>query len=164
VAKETPESELKRLRTEQNKTRQDEVFGGLSPAERATTQKHILVVDDNKDIRKAVCGLISTDSRLGTCQEAENGLEAFQMAEKQHPDLVVMDMSMPVMNGIEAAKCIKKVVPAILIVLLSLHSDFLNPLEMSKMGISALVSKYRASSDLVPTIRSLLSLPCPVAV
>jgi len=128
------------------------------------TQKHILVVDDNKEIRKAVCGLISTDLRLGVCQEAENGLEALQMAEKQHPDLVVMDMSMPIMNGIEAAKRMKKVMPAVLIVLLSLHSDFLNPLEMSKIGISALVSKYRASSDLVPTICSLLSLPCAVVV
>jgi DNA-binding NarL/FixJ family response regulator len=128
------------------------------------TQRHILVVDDNKEIRRAVCGLISTDSRLGTCEEAENGLEAVQMAAKQHPDLVVMDMSMPVMNGIEAARRIKKVMPAVLIVLLSLHSDILNPVEMSKIGISALVSKYRASSDLVPTMCSLLSLPCPVAV
>jgi CheY-like chemotaxis protein len=68
------------------------------------TQRHNLVVDDNKEIRRAVCGLISTDSRLGTYEEAENGLEAVQMAAKQHPDLVVMDMSMPVMNGIEASR------------------------------------------------------------
>jgi DNA-binding NarL/FixJ family response regulator len=128
------------------------------------TQRHILVVDDNREIRRAVCGLISTDSRLGTCDEAENGLEAVQMAAKQHPDLVVMDMSMPVMNGIEAAQRIKKIMPAVLIVLLSLHTDFLNPLEMSKIGISALVSKYRASSDLVPTLCSLLRLPCAVVV
>jgi CheY-like chemotaxis protein len=125
-------------------------------------KKHILVVDDNKDIRTAVCGLIATDPRLAPCHEAGNGLEAVQIAERLRPDLIVMDMSMPIMDGLEAAKRIKKIIPTILIILLSLHSDILNSDDMSKIGISALVSKYHASSELIPAMCSLLGLPCPV--
>jgi CheY-like chemotaxis protein len=73
--------------------------------------KHILVVDDNTRIRKALCAIILRDERLAPCTEAKNGLEGVQMATETWPDLVVMDYSMPVLNGLEASKRIAALMP-----------------------------------------------------
>ena len=120
--------------------------------------KHILVVDDNTRIRKAVCLMIAGDLELTPCLVAENGLEAIAMATSEMPDLIVMDFSMPVMNGLEAAKRIKAVLPKVPIVLVTLHPEIMNMDELGKLGISAMVSKQNAGKDLVPAIRLLLGL------
>jgi chemotaxis response regulator CheB len=119
--------------------------------------KHVLVVDDNRHIRKAVCDLILSDSRLSPCSQAEDGLEGVEKATRDKPDLVVMDFSMPVMNGLEAARLIIKALPKVYIVLLTLHPEILNE-ELAKFGISAMVPKQRAGTDLIPTVQSLLGL------
>jgi two-component system response regulator DegU len=121
--------------------------------------KHILVADDNSYVRKAVCTMIMADDRFERCSQVENGLEAVQFAKQEHPDLVVMDMSMPVMGGLEAAKLIKEQLPEISIVLVSMHADLLSASEMRKFGISALVPKDRAAKELVPAVCSLLRIP-----
>jgi DNA-binding NarL/FixJ family response regulator len=120
--------------------------------------KHILVVDDNRHIRKAVCEMILRDPRLSPCSEAENGLQGVQRAATDEPDLVVMDFSMPVMNGLEAAKRIKERLPNIYIILFTLHPEILEVNQLTEFGISALVSKEQAAKDLVPAILSLLGL------
>ena len=76
--------------------------------------KHILVVDDNRSIRKLVCQMLSIDNRLPPCVEAENGLEAVQKAILNAPELVVMDFSMPVMNGFELLEQFKEILFAII--------------------------------------------------
>jgi CheY-like chemotaxis protein len=120
--------------------------------------KHILVVDDNRHIRKAVCEMILSDSRLAPCSQAENGLEAVQKATRDQPDLVVMDFSMPVMNGLEASRLIIRALPKVYIILVTLHPEILNEAELAKFGISAMVPKQRAGTDLIPAIRLLLGL------
>ncbi len=125
--------------------------------------KHILVVDDNRSIRKLVCRMLSIDGRIPPCVEAENGLDAVQKATANVPELVVMDFSMPVMNGLEAAMRISAALPNIGIVLVTLHSDLLPKERIARSGISAVVSKDRAARDLVPAVCSLLGLDCPAA-
>jgi len=66
--------------------------------------KTVLLVDDNPAIRHALCGLFGSQTDFEVCGEAENGQEAIQKAERLRPDLIVMDLSMPVMNGIEFLK------------------------------------------------------------
>lgn len=125
--------------------------------------KHILVVDDNTHIRKAICEIISQDKRLAPCTQAENGLEGVQKATEMWPDLVVMDYSMPVMDRLEASKRISALMPHIRIVLLTLHTELLESSKLAKYGISALVSKQTAGTELVPAICSLLGLACAAA-
>ena len=73
--------------------------------------KAVLVVDDNALIRQALCELFKREADFEVCGEAENGREAIEKAQQLHPDLIVMDLSMPVMNGIEAARVLKGLMP-----------------------------------------------------
>jgi YesN/AraC family two-component response regulator len=69
--------------------------------------KMVLVVDDNAVIRQALCRLFSSEPGFDVCGEAENGQDAIEKAQVLHPHLIVMDLSMPVMNGIDAARTLK---------------------------------------------------------
>jgi DNA-binding NarL/FixJ family response regulator len=121
--------------------------------------KHILVADDHHGIRKAVCRMILADDRFDPCSEAENGLEAYTVALREKPDLIVMDLSMPVMNGLEASKKIKEVLPQVTIVLVSMHSDSLSGDVLDAHGISGKVAKDRTAEELIPALSLLLKLP-----
>ncbi len=121
--------------------------------------RHILVADDNASIRKVICELISEDARFHPCSQVENGFEAVLFAKRQRPDLVVMDMSMPVMDGLEAAKRITREFPHIVVVLVSMHSDLMSDADLRRYGISARISKEQAAKELMPLLTSLLLLP-----
>src|SRR5437879_597512 len=92
-------------------------------AEQSGPVRNILLVDDSDferfAIRAAVEGL--TDFRV--CGEAKNGIEAIEKAAELKPDLVVMDLAMPLMNGLEASNVLKKSMPGVPIVLLTLYAE-----------------------------------------
>jgi CheY-like chemotaxis protein len=89
-------------------------------------RKVILVADDNDRIRKTACAMLLESEELVRCLEAENGLSAVEMAIEHKPDLVVLDYSMPVMDGFEVAKRIHEVLPRVPIVLFSLFAAVLD--------------------------------------
>jgi chemotaxis response regulator CheB len=120
--------------------------------------KRILVADDSPSTRKALCKMIASDHRLIPCFVAEDGAEAVQIALCVKPDLVVMDFSMPVMNGLEASKRIKAIWPDIAIILVSLHMGQLTARELDGCGITIQIPKERAGIDLVPAVCGLLGL------
>jgi DNA-binding NarL/FixJ family response regulator len=122
-------------------------------------RKNILVADDNPVIRKAVCRLIEEDERLAPCLVAENGLQAVEVAMQAKPDLVIMDFSMPLMNGLDASKRIKEILPHVPIILLSLYMVTPTSEEMAELGIAKQIPKERAGAELIPTVVSLLRLP-----
>lgn len=115
----------------------------------------ILIVDDNRSIRRLV-RLYVEMSTGWTIYEAENGLEAIEQARELHPDLIVLDLSMPVMNGIEAARELKELVPQIPVIIFSEYSNVMSVEEAYNAGISAQVSKSKPISELVGTARTLL--------
>ena len=117
----------------------------------------ILVVDDSPSIRRLIRSCVEQNTDWEVCGEAENGLDGVQMAWQLHPDLIVMDLSMPVMNGIEAAHAIHGSMPSVPLIIFSGYSDVLSPEEASAAGITALVSKSENISVLVGTARDLLS-------
>ena len=65
--------------------------------------RSILLVDDNAFIRRALCEMFKCEEDFDICGEAENGRDAIENAQQSRPDLIVLDLSMPVMNGLEAA-------------------------------------------------------------
>jgi DNA-binding NarL/FixJ family response regulator len=118
--------------------------------------KMVLVVDDNAVIRQALCHLFSSEADFDVCGEAGNGQEAIEKAQALHPDLIVMDRSMPVMNGIDAACALKTLMPPVPVVMFSEYSDGFSDEESRSAGISALVLKSEHVSVLIGKARALL--------
>jgi two-component system, chemotaxis family, chemotaxis protein CheY len=117
--------------------------------------KKVLVADDNAFIRRALGSLLSQELEVEVC-EAQNGKEAIEKAGELQPDLIVLDLSMPVMNGLEAARVIKNVLPAVPLILYSAFVNEFAKKEAHSIGISELVSKSEHTSVLIRKARCLL--------
>jgi two-component system, chemotaxis family, chemotaxis protein CheY len=113
-------------------------------------------VDDNRYIRQALCELFKRESDFEVCGEAENGKEAIAKARELHPDLIVLDLSMPVMNGLDAARELKRLMPTVPLIMYSAFGDTFMEQQARLIGISELVSKSQPASILVSKARSLL--------
>src|SRR5690348_12939149 len=87
--------------------------------------KSVLIADDQEFIRKALCDLFASQGDFDVCGDAENGLEAVEMAQVLRPDLILLDVSMLMMNGIEAACELKRLMPMVPIIVFSEYSDVL---------------------------------------
>jgi len=114
----------------------------------------ILLVEDHEIVRKGLFELI--DGHLGwkVCGEAGNGKEAIEKTLALSPDLVVIDLLMPVMNGIEAAKQIRRLCPATKIVMISMYDS--QQAVAQKAGVNAYVSKNLTWRDLHEAIAGVL--------
>jgi DNA-binding NarL/FixJ family response regulator len=117
--------------------------------------KAVLIVDDNALIRQALCEFFKREADFEVCGEAENGREAIEKAQQLHPDLIVLDLSMPVMNGIEAARILQDLMPTVPLIIFSEYSDVFSEQEARSAGVSALVPKSEHASVLVAKARSL---------
>ncbi len=114
----------------------------------------ILLVDDNRDIRQVLRGMFEA---LGcVCSESEDGQQAVAEAGRLKPDLIVLDYSMPVMNGLEAAPLLKKVLPHTPIIMFTMFANHIFDTQALAAGVTAVVSKDQASTDLLPKAQSLL--------
>ena len=118
--------------------------------------KSVLLVDDNAVIRQALCRLFLSEAGFEICGEAENGQKAIEKAQELRPDLIVMDLSMPVMNGIEAVRVLKRLMPKVPVIIFSEYSDVFSEKEARSAGVSALVSKAEHVSLLLGKARALL--------
>jgi CheY-like chemotaxis protein len=117
--------------------------------------KCILLVDDNSIIRLALRRMFEANG-YRICGEAENGKEAIEKAEQLHPDLIVLDLSMPVMNGLEAAHILSRTMPTVPLILYSNYAAILREEDARSAGISAVVSKDKAAGILISTAQALL--------
>jgi DNA-binding NarL/FixJ family response regulator len=118
--------------------------------------KSVLIVDDTEAIRRGLRELFASEVDFEVCGEAENGRDAIEKAQELHPDLIVLDLSMPVMNGIDAARVLRKLMPALKVIIFSEYSDVFSEEEAHSAGVSALVSKSEHVSVLVAKARALL--------
>jgi DNA-binding NarL/FixJ family response regulator len=118
--------------------------------------KSVLIVDDVEIIRQALCQLFTSEADFDVCGEAENGREAIEKAQELRPDLIVLDLSMPVMNGIDAARALRRLMPAVPLIIFSEYSDVFSAEEARSAGISALVLKSEHLSVLLGKARALL--------
>jgi DNA-binding NarL/FixJ family response regulator len=112
----------------------------------------VLLADDHKIVRDGLRALIECCDDMEVVAEAENGREALQMARKQQPDIVIMDISMPELNGIDAARQILAAVKGVKVIGLSMHSDRCFVDEMLRAGASGYLLKDRAADELINCI------------
>lgn len=121
--------------------------------------KSVLIVDDNAFIRQALCELFERESDFEVCGEAENGKEAILKAQDLRPDLIVLDLSMPVMNGLDAARVLKRLMPRVPMIMYSAFGDKFAEHQARLVGISEVVSKSENASVLIHKARGLLYSP-----
>jgi len=119
------------------------------------SRKTVVIADDHTMFREGIKALLEA-AGFNVVGEAENGQEAIRLARQHSPQVVVMDYSMPILNGIDAAKEIQRQSPDTLVVLLTMHEDEIYALEALKCGIRGYVLKHQAAADLVNAIREVL--------
>jgi len=109
----------------------------------------VLVVDDHAVIRRGVQGILRAYPEWELCGEAENGQEAIKLAETLKPEIIIMDVSMPVLNGLEATRIIHELLPNTRILLLTLHSSTELVRTAFRAGARGYVLKSDAENELV---------------
>lgn len=107
----------------------------------------VLVADDNDRARRAVCTWLTREDRFHVVAEAANGAEAVRLTRLHHPDLVLMDLRMPGMDGLEATRCIKRDRPEITVVLLSVSDDPADLFEAVRAGAQGYLVKRMHPED-----------------
>ncbi len=115
-----------------------------------------MIVDENPHIHQALCELFTREGNFDVCGEAENGREAIEKAQQLHPDLIVTDLSMPVMNGLEETHVLKKIMPTVPVIIFTAHDDSFAEKEACAAGVSAVVPKSQAVAVLIWQVRRLL--------
>src|ERR1700687_1593300 len=117
----------------------------------------ILVADDHDIFRRGLKQLLAARPGWDVCAEAKTGREAVDLAERFKPEIVVMDISMPELNGLEAARRIRKILPKTEIVILTLHFSDQLVKEIVNSGARAYVMKSDADRDLVTAVEALVN-------
>ncbi|MBN1764713.1 MAG: response regulator transcription factor [Sedimentisphaerales bacterium] len=117
----------------------------------------ILLADDHEIVRNGLRYIIEKHKDMEIVGEAENGRLALEQVEKLRPNVVVMDISMPELNGIEAARQIKKDYSNTLVIALSMHNKRQFVIDSIKAGVSGYVLKADVSSDLISAIKAAVS-------
>ncbi len=107
----------------------------------------LLVVDDHQHAREGICDLLEEYSDFKIIGEAKNGLEAIELTEKLQPDLVLMDIRMPLMDGLEATKYIKDQNPSVKIVIMTVSDDITDLFEAVKRGAQGYLLKNLDSTE-----------------
>lgn len=135
---------------ESDKQTDDEV----SPMPSGRTKIRVLLADDHAIVRQGVKMILTNEPDMEVVGEAEDGLQAVEMAKQLKPDVAVLDISMPGINGIEATRQIKAALPNVHTVALTMHADDTYVFQLLKAGGSGYVLKRAAATDLVQAIHA----------
>ncbi|TAN47943.1 MAG: response regulator transcription factor [Methylococcaceae bacterium] len=114
----------------------------------------VLLADDHRIIRESLRALLENEADISIVAEAGNGIEALQLADQHNPHVVLMDISMPVLNGIDATKQLLDKHAGIKVIALSAHDDQRYLVRMIKAGTSGYIIKSNASAELLRAIRA----------
>lgn len=115
---------------------------------------HLLLVDDHEIVRTGLSMLLESESDIKIIGQASNGLQALEMAAQLHPDVVIMDITLPDISGIEVTRRLKAQNPEIAVVALTIHEDQQYFFEMLQAGADGYVPKRAASDDLIKAIHA----------
>jgi DNA-binding NarL/FixJ family response regulator len=117
----------------------------------------IVIADDHEVVRQGVRRILETYADWEICAEAENGEKAVRLAAQLNPDAIIMDVSMPIMSGLEATREISNLNANIPVLVFTMHESSSVAESARKMGARGLVSKSHATRDLVTALERVLS-------
>src|SRR5687768_15429403 len=113
----------------------------------------VLLAEDHQIVREGFRALLKHERDIEVVGEAETGREAVQLTRKLRPDVVVMDIAMPLLNGLEATRQIRKDFPDTKVLILSAHSDDAYVQQVTELGAAGFLLKQTSSHDLSTAIR-----------
>jgi DNA-binding NarL/FixJ family response regulator len=119
----------------------------------------ILIADDNEWVRRGVMNILASMSQWEVCGEAKDGAETIQRAAELVPDLILLDVSMPGLNGLDVARLLREKVPAAKILIMSQHDPLILLPRAIEAGAHACVDKGHLSTELLPTITNMMNAP-----
>jgi DNA-binding NarL/FixJ family response regulator len=119
--------------------------------------KQLLIADDSYLVRETIKNVLAGRNDIVVCGEASNGLEAVEKAKALKPDLILLDLAMPEMNGAETASVLKMMVPEARIILFTMHSEKVGSYLTSAVGIDAVLSKPDGMTALLSAIEAALT-------
>ena len=117
----------------------------------------VLIVDDHSAVRRALRTAFEHQPGFTVCGEAENGSDAIDKAQTLAPDLIVLDLCMPVMDGLQAARALKKLMPAVPLMMLTCYHTTAAERQARASGITAVFSKPDGMQNLIWQARAVLS-------
>jgi CheY-like chemotaxis protein len=115
-----------------------------------------LVADDNPTFRKALCKIFEGEKDFDLCLEAVDGAQAIALAKQYRPDLIILDLNMPVINGIDAARALKRIMPNVPIIVLTIHAETVKNYLMEPGSPFDLVVSKTETENIVNHVRSLI--------
>ena len=114
--------------------------------------KQIFIVDDSQIVRRLVRACVESRLEYVACVEARDGMEAVERAREVKPDLIILDLCMPKLNGLEAAAILHNMLPKVPIILFTLHEGVVSERRAQAAGIRAVVSKTDRMEILIENI------------
>jgi DNA-binding NarL/FixJ family response regulator len=124
-----------------------------SPQNGHSKSKRVLIVDDHPVLRKGLARLIDSKNEFSVCGEAGDAAEALDLIRKLEPDLAIVDISLPGINGIELTKTIRKEFPKLSVLILSVHEEQLYALRALRAGAMGYIVKQDAIENIIAALR-----------
>lgn len=113
----------------------------------------VLLADDHTVVRQGLRALLSSEQGMLVVGEAENGWQTLQVAKQTQPDIVVMDLAMPLLDGVETARRIRRELPAAKVLVLTTYTDDETVRRVIEAGVAGYVTKQTAAEELITAIR-----------
>ncbi len=130
-----------------------------STKKQAGQRIRVLLADDHRIVRETLSHLLQREADLEVVGEAENGQQALDLARECSPDVIVMDVNMPVMNGTKATRILTKEMPKVKVIALSMHVEEETVTGILEAGASAYLIKGISAEDLMEAIRACYAKP-----
>jgi DNA-binding NarL/FixJ family response regulator len=116
----------------------------------------IIVADDHEAVRKGVVAILGTGFTELVCDEAVNGIEAIHLAKVNQPDVIILDINMPVLSGFAAATELQRLLPHVPILFFTMHTGPQFVAQARKAGVQGFVAKDRAGEALVEAVQAVI--------
>ncbi len=115
----------------------------------------VLIADDNEMVRRGIKDLLASEMTCQICGEAKDGADAVQKSQELRPHIILLDISMPQLNGLQAARLLRKDSPEVKILVMSRHDPVQSLPRAMEAAANGCVDKSRIGVDLLPAIRSI---------
>jgi DNA-binding NarL/FixJ family response regulator len=119
--------------------------------------KRVLIADDSSSVRDVIRTCLRDEEEIEICGEAVDGLDALEKAQRLIPDLVLLDLVMPEINGAEVASILKQKMPNLRIILFTMYSERIGKFLSSAIGVDVVLSKPDGMNQMVESINSLFA-------